>query len=265
MDGDALYGLGSNDAGGPLVSLLAAFLYYHESDELPFNLLFAATAEEEISGDNGMVLAFPQFGRVDLAIIGEPSGMALTIAERGHMTLEVLARGKSGHAGREIGVNAITKALPDIQWFHNFRFPRESDALGSVKMSVTKIHAGTSSNAIPDECRFVVDVRTTDQHQNEEVFDTIKSNLENEVRSTARHLKASRLPDGHPLITAAKSLNLDIITSPTSSDQGLIDVPSVKIGPGQSERSHTSDEFIRVSEIYDGIEKFISLLSVLKL
>ncbi len=264
LEGDRLYGLGSNDAGGPLVSLIAAFLHYYENETLPFNLILAATAEEEISGENGILRILDEIGPLHLAIVGEPSGMALTIAERGHLVLEVSEKGRSGHAARDAGENAIYKALKDIQWFQSYEFPEQSELLGKVKMSVTMIDGGVQPNVIPDSCRFVVDVRVPDVYTNQEVLSEIRKHVNGDVRLTSRDLKSSRLPDEHPLIAAAEKVGLRLTASPTSSDQGLLNLPSVKIGPGQSERSHTADEFIRVSEIGEGIRLFIRLLDRLE-
>ena len=262
--GDVLYGLGSNDAGGPLVSLIAAFLSLHESPDLPFNLVLALTAEEEISGENGIATVLPKLPDPDLAIVGEPSGMRLGTAERGHMVLECTASGVSGHAARDEGVNAIDLAHEDIRWLRTSHFPRESDLLGDVKLTVTEISAGIQHNVIPDQCTFTVDVRVPDSYTNDEIFETIQSHLQSTVTQAEQGLTASRLPDGHPLFHAAQEVGIETFVSPTSSDQGLMDFPSVKIGPGESERSHTADEFIRISEIEEGIEKYIELLRALE-
>lgn len=255
-----LYGLGSNDAGGPLVSLIAAFLYYYHKEDLPYNLVLAATAEEETSGPNGISLILPDLGHLDLAIVGEPSGMTITVAERGHIVLEVMAKGRSGHAARDGGINAINKALEDIRWFRSYTFPKESDLLGPVKMTITMIQGGVQANVVPDTCSFVVDIRVPDVYTNEEILQVIRENVTGEVREVSRSLKSSRLPIDHPLIHAARGTGLEFTASPTSSDQGLLDIPSIKIGPGESERSHAADEFIRLSEIDFGIRKFIKLL-----
>lgn len=264
LEGDRLYGLGSNDAGGPLVSLIATFLHYYADESLPFNLVLAATAEEEISGANGILRILDAIDPVHLAIVGEPSGMALTIAERGHLVLEVSEKGTSGHAARDAGENAIYQALEDIRWFQSYEFPEQSELLGKVKMTVTMIDGGVQPNVIPDSCRFVVDVRVPDVYTNQQVLSQIQQHVNGEVRLMSRDLQSSRLPDGHPLIAAAEDIGLRLIASPTSSDQGLLSIPSVKIGPGRSERSHTADEFIRVSEIEEGISLFIQLLDRLE-
>jgi len=260
VEDGTLYGLGSNDAGGPLVSLIATFLFYYDNEDLPYNLVLAATAEEETSGPNGISSILPDLPPLDLAIVGEPSGMTITVAERGHIVLEVTARGRSGHAARDEGINAINKALEDIRWFQTYEFPRESDLLGAVKMSITMIQGGIQANVIPDTCTFVVDIRVPDVYTNEEILEVIREHVVGEVREVSRSLKSSRLPDDHPLIHAARGTGLEFTASPTSSDQGLLDVASIKIGPGESERSHTADEFIRLSEIDRGIREFIRLL-----
>ncbi|HKJ66435.1 MAG TPA: M20/M25/M40 family metallo-hydrolase, partial [bacterium] len=264
LDNDTLYGLGCNDAGGPLVSLIATFLHYYEDESLPFNLVLAATAEEEISGENGILRILDEIDPVHLAMVGEPSGMALTIAERGHLVLEVSEQGQSGHAARDAGENAIYRAIQDIRWFQSYEFPEQSDLLGNVKMTVTMIDGGVQPNVIPDSCRFVVDVRVPDVYTNHQVFSEIQQQITGSVRRLSRDLKSSRLPDGHPLLAAAEEIGLRLTASPTSSDQGLLSIPSVKIGPGQSERSHTADEYIRLSEIEEGIRLFIRLLARLE-
>jgi len=264
MEDDKLYGLGSNDAGGPAVSLISTFLYFCEQKKMPYNLILAITAEEETSGENGISLLLPELGQLDLAIVGEPSGMQMAIAERAAMILDFVVRGKSGHAARDVGINAIDKAVKDIRWFQTYQFPKTSERLGSIKMTVTMIHAGIQHNVIPDMCKFTVDVRVTDAYTNQEVLDIIQKNVQSEVIPRSVQLEASRLPDDHPLMNAAQSLGIEMVASPTSSDQGLISAPSVKIGPGDSNRSHTADEYIKISEIEAGIDRYIRLLEILR-
>lgn len=256
-----LYGLGSNDAGGPLVSLIAAFVHFYDDEKLKYNLILAASAEEEISGKNGVELILPDLGEIDFAIVGEPTKLEMAIAEKGLMVLDCVSVGKSGHAAREEGENAIYNAIPDITWFQNYRFAKTSSLLGEIKMSVTVIEAGTQHNVVPDECRFVVDVRSTDAFTNEELLEIINENVTSEVAPRSTRLQPSGLPDGHALISCAKALNIKTFGSPTLSDQALLPFPSVKMGPGDSARSHTADEFIGIQEITDGIELYITILN----
>lgn len=255
-----LYGLGSNDAGGALVSLMATFLALHQRDDLQFNLIFAATAEEENSGTNGIEAILPELGRIDLAIVGEPTCMEMAIAERGLVVLDCIARGKAGHAARNTGINAIDIAITDIQWLHSYQFPKVSELLGPVKMTCTVIQAGKLHNVIPDECRFTVDVRTTDAYTNEEVVAVIRQHLKSEVIPRSTRLQPSAISPEHPIVKAAQQLNIRCFGSPTTSDQAVIPVDSVKIGPGDSNRSHTTDEFIYIDEIIQGIELYQKLL-----
>lgn len=260
VEGDKLYGLGSNDAGGCLVSLIATFLYFYEKEDLKYNLVLAATAEEEISGKNGIELILPQLGKLDVAIVGEPTEMHLAIAEKGLLVLDCTAKGKAGHAAREEGVNAIYEALQDIQWFQKYRFEKESEYLGPVKMSVTMIGAGAQHNVVPDNCRFTVDVRLTDAYPVEEVLDIIDQHVKAEVVPRSTRLRPSSIPKEHPLVQAGLDLGRQTFGSPTTSDQALLPIPSVKIGPGFSGRSHMADEFIYLWEIEDGIDIYIRLL-----
>ena len=260
LEDGRLYGLGSNDAGGPLVSLLAVFLYFNEKKNLPWNVIFAATAEEEISGENGITAVLPELGQIDLAIVGEPTGMRLAIAERGLMVLDCVAHGRSGHAARDEGDNAITHALRDIEWFHNYSFAQVSPFLGPVKMTVTMIEAGTQHNVVPEQCRFVVDVRTTEAYSHEQVLETIRRHVRSEVRPRSVRLRPSGLEESHPFVQAAKKLGIPLFGSATLSDQALLPMPSVKIGPGDSARSHTADEYIELEEIRQGVRLYCALL-----
>jgi len=261
-EGGKLYGLGSNDAGAALVSLMATFLHYGES-QLNYNLIFAATAEEEISGSQGISAILEELGPIDSAIVGEPTQMQLAIAEKGLMVLDCLAKGSAGHAAREEGENAIYKAMKAIAWFRNYRFEKESESLGPIKMSVTQIAAGTQHNVVPDECRFVVDVRSTDAYQNEEILRIIKDGVDIEVNARSTRLNPSSIPLDHPIVESGKELGLSTYGSPTLSDQALLSCPSLKIGPGDSARSHTADEYIHLSEITQGIDTYINLLKPL--
>jgi acetylornithine deacetylase len=265
-DDDKLYGLGSNDAGGALVSLIATFVYFYER-ELPFNLILAATAEEEIIGKNGVESILSELGHIEAAIVGEPTECTLAVAEKGLMVLDCTAHGVSGHAARDVGVNAISRAIPAIEWFHSFQFPRVSELLGAVKMTVTVIQAGAQHNVIPDRCTFVVDVRTTDAYTHEELLKIIRASVECEVVPRSVRLRPSSINASanapHPIVHAARTLGLPTFASATLSDQSVMPFPSVKIGPGVSERSHTADEFLRLSELRQGIETYIALLSTL--
>lgn len=255
-----LYGLGSNDAGGPLVTLIAAFLHYYAAPDLSYNLVLAATAEEEISGSGGIESIWPLLPPISFAIVGEPTLCELAIAEKGLMVLDCIAKGQAGHAARDEGVNAIYEALPDIEWFQTYQFPKISETLGATKMSVTMIAAGSQHNVVPAECRFTVDVRVTDAYTLEEALSTIRRHVRCEVQPRALRIQSSAIASDHILLQAAQRLGLKCYGSPTTSDQALIPVPSVKIGPGDSARSHTADEFIFLNEIEQGIEVYIELL-----
>ncbi len=256
-----LYGLGSNDAGGPLVTLLAVFMHFNELDNLPFNLIFAATAEEEISGMNGLASILDELGPFNLAIVGEPTKMQMAIAEKGLMVLDCTAYGKSGHAAREEGENAIYKAIADIEKLRSYRFEQISAILGAVKMSVTIINAGTQHNVVPDTCSFVVDVRTNEYYSNQEAFQTINKLIDSEVNPRSFRLNSSGISADHPIVQRAIKLGLNYYGSPTTSDQAVIPYPSVKIGPGDSARSHTADEYILISEIEAGFRIYVDLLT----
>ncbi|MBS1500979.1 MAG: M20 family metallo-hydrolase [Bacteroidetes bacterium] len=255
-----LYGLGSNDAGGCLVSLIQVFLHFYERKGLKYNFCLATTAEEEISGVNGLESIIPDLGELDFGIVGEPTLMQLAIAEKGLMVLDCVAHGKSGHAAREEGVNAIYKAIDDIQWFRTYRFPNESEVFGPVKMSVTIINAGSQHNVVPATCTFTVDVRVTDAYRNEEVLEIIRQHVGSEVTPRSIRLKPSKIEKDHPIVQAGIALGRTTYGSPTTSDQSLLDIQSVKIGPGDSARSHTADEFIYLDEIREGIDLYIRML-----
>lgn len=261
LDGNTLWGLGSNDAGGPLVSLIATYLEFYERADLPFNMVLAATAEEEISGVNGIEALWPGLPKIDFAIVGEPTKMDIAVAEKGLMVLDCFTTGVAGHAAREEGVNAIYKALPDIEWFRTYQFPKVSDALGPVKMSVTVIHAGQAHNQVPPECKFTVDVRATDMYTLEEMYEIIRQHVGCSIIPRSMRMRPSSIPMEHPLVEAALTAGSKAYGSPTTSDQALIPVPSCKIGPGDSARSHSADEFIRVDEIENGIDRFIDMMN----
>lgn len=258
-----LYGLGSNDAGGALVSLIATFLYFNKIDFLPFNLIFAATAEEEISGAEGIQSILPNLGKIWAGIVGEPTQLRMAIAEKGLLVIDAEAKGKSGHAARNEGENAIYKALQDIQWIQNHVFEKQSNLLGPVKMTVTQIYAGTQHNVVPDICKFVIDVRTNEFYSNKMVFETLKRHLQSDIQARSFRLNSSKIELEHPLVKAGLALNLDYFGSPTLSDQALMPFPTLKIGPGDSARSHTADEFIKMEEIAEGVQLYIHLLEKL--
>jgi len=258
-----LYGLGSNDAGGPLVCLIAAFLHFFEQKNLKFNLVIAATAEEEISGSEGIESIWELLPPIAFAIVGEPTLCHMAIAEKGLMVLDCTARGKAGHAAREEGVNAIYEAINDIDWLRTYKFPKVSPTLGEIKMTTTVIQAGKQHNVVPAECTFTVDVRVTDQYTLEEVLEIIEKNVRAKVTPRSLRMRSSGVPLDHVLVVAANKLEIPLYGSPTTSDQALIPVPSVKIGPGDSARSHTADEFIYVAEIVKGIDTYIALLNTL--
>jgi len=255
-----LYGLGSNDAGGCLVSLIMVFVYFYHRKNLKYNFCLAVTAEEEISGVNGLELIIPELGKLDFGIVGEPTLMQLAIAEKGLMVLDCVAHGKAGHAAREEGENAIYKALPDIEWFRTYRFPKESEVFGPVKMSVTVINAGSQHNVVPASCNFIVDVRVTDAYRNEEVLEIIRRHVSCDVKPRSIRLKPSKIDKNHPIVKAGIALGLATYGSPTTSDQSLLDIPSLKVGPGDSARSHMADEFVYIEEMREGIDLYIKML-----
>ncbi len=260
IENGKLFGLGSNDAGGPLVSLITTFLHFYDNPNLTYNLLLACTAEEEISGKNGIVALMAQVPQPSVAIVGEPTLMDMAIAEKGLMVLECTTHGTAGHAAREAGENAIYKALKDIEWIQSYQFAKQSEMLGPVKMTTTIINAGSQHNVIPDRCHFTIDVRTTDVYSNEETLAIIEENLESKINPKSLRLNPSSIKLEHPLVQAGIKLGMKPYGSPTLSDQSLISIPSLKLGPGDSQRSHTPDEYIYVNEIEEGIEKYIKLL-----
>ena len=256
-----LYGLGSNDAGGSLVSLIAAFLYFYEKENLKYNLIIAASAEEEISGPNGIEVLLKQLGPVDCAIVGEPTQMQMAVAERGLMVLDCMARGKAGHAARNEGENAIYKAIKDIGWFTSYKFPKVSELLGPVNMDVTVIETDNKAhNVVPAQCKFVVDVRLNEFYTFEEVLATIKENIQSEAKPRSFRLRSTSIALDHPLVKAGLNLGRTYYGSPTTSDKALMFFPSLKMGPGDSGRSHSADEYIYVDEIREGIDLYIKLL-----
>ena len=255
-----LYGLGSNDAGASLVSLMMVFIYLSKQEKSTYNYVFLASAEEEVSGKEGISSVLPEIGKVDFAIVGEPTAMNMAVAEKGLMVLDCMARGKAGHAARNEGVNAISIALEDIKKLENYRFQKSSELLGDVKLTVSQINAGTQHNVVPETCTFVVDVRTNEHYSNEEVYKIVSELLKSEVKARSFRLNSSSIANEHEIVQKGMKIGLRSYGSPTLSDQALMNFPSMKIGPGESARSHTADEFIYLSEIEDGIKTYIELL-----
>lgn len=264
VEGDRLYGLGSNDAGASVTALTQVFLALRET-ALPFNLVLALTAEEECSGERGIRALLPALGRIDMAVVGEPTQMRAAVGERGLVVLDCTAHGASGHAARNEGVNALYIALDDIARLRTFRFGRESELLGPVGIAVTQIEAGTQHNVVPDTCRFVADIRTTDAYTNEETVELLRAAIRSDAVPRSTRIRASALDARHPLFRAAVAAGRETYVSPTTSDMALMPFPSLKIGPGDSARSHTADEYVLLSEIGEGIavyENFIGKLAL---
>lgn len=264
IENGKLYGLGSNDAGASLVSLFQVYRHLSATQQ-SYNLIYLASCEEEVSGKNGIESVLPKLPPITLGIVGEPTEMNPAIAEKGLMVLDLTARGKAGHAARNDGENAIYKLMPDIEWFRSFRFSKESPLLGTVKMSVTQINAGTQHNVIPDICTAVVDIRSNECYSNEELFEEITKHISCEAKARSFRLNSSSIPADHPFVKRAVELEKVPFGSPTLSDQALMKFPSVKIGPGKSSRSHTADEYILLNEIEEAIGLYIRLLDGLKL
>ncbi|MBQ5981530.1 MAG: M20 family metallo-hydrolase [Prevotella sp.] len=259
LEDGTLYGLGSNDCGGGLVTLLQVYRYFlkHES---PYNIIYLASAEEEVSGANGISSVLPLLPHIDVAIVGEPTGMQPAVAEKGLMVVDMIARGKSGHAARNEGVNAIYEMIDDLAWIRQYQFRKESEFLGPTKMTVTVIHAGTQHNVIPDECTAVIDIRTNEYYKNEYVFEFLRSHLHSEVKARSFRLHSSHININHPLVQKCLRMGKKPFGSPTLSDQALMSFPSFKMGPGESSRSHSADEYIRISELEQAINEYIELI-----
>jgi acetylornithine deacetylase len=263
VENGKLYGLGSNDAGASLVSLLFAY-FKLISVQQPYNLIFAASAEEEVSGENGMRSLLKELPEIDFAIVGEPTEMQVAVAEKGLIVLDCIAHGRAGHAARNEGENAVYKVITDIEWFRDYRFSRKSELLGEVKMTVTQIAAGTQHNVVPDKCSFVVDIRSNELYTNEEILKTVRENVSCEVNARSVRLNSSKTPENHLFLLRAEELGLKFFGSPTLSDQSLMAFPSVKIGPGNSARSHTADEFVFIEEIEKALDLYFKLLNGLR-
>lgn len=283
IEGDTLYGIGSNDCGGGLVTLLQVYRILKplsptlslsgERETIPYNIIYLASAEEEVSGINGIrkiipelpsLLSPPLLGRSGgasiTAIVGEPTGMQPAVAEKGLMVIDMVAHGKSGHAARNEGVNAIYEALDDMVWIRNHKFEKVSDFLGPTRMTLTVVNSGTQHNVIPDECRMIVDVRSNEHYTNEELFAEIQANVRSEMKARSYHLRSSHIDLDHPLIKRCVEMGMKPFGSPTLSDQALMPWPSFKLGPGESSRSHSANEFIRISEIRNALETYLKLL-----
>ncbi|MCC3160029.1 M20 family metallo-hydrolase [Hymenobacter sp. 15J16-1T3B] len=265
VEGDRLTGLGSNDAGASAVSLLATFLHFYERADLAYNLICAITAEEEISGAGGIRSVLPLLPPLALGIVGEPTQMDLAVAEKGLVVLDCTAHGRTGHAARNEGDNALYKALDDISWIRRYQFPEVSPLLGPVKMTVTQIQAGSQHNVVPDRCAFVVDVRTNECYSNQQVVDLVRQHVQADVVPRSTHLNSSRISLTHPLVQRGVALGRTTFGSATLSDQSMMPFDTVKVGPGDSARSHTPDEYIMLSEIRGGIRGYIDLLEGLVL
>ena len=257
---EKLYGLGSNDAGGCLVSLIATFLHYYHRSDLQYNLVLAATAEEEISGHNGVEILLSRLPKIDCGIVGEPTLLQMAVAEKGLLVLDCTAMGKPGHAAREEGDNAIYKAVKDIQWFKDYRFDRVSNLLGPMKMTVTMINAGSQHNVVPHECKFTTDVRVNELYSFEEVLEIIRANTLSDVQPRSSRLRSTSIALDHPLVKSGIALRRTYYGSPTTSDKALMPFPTLKFGPGDSARSHSADEFIWIHEIGEGIDMYIQLI-----
>ena len=261
VEGDRLYGLGSNDCGGGLVSMLQAYRCLR-GRATKYNLVYLASCEEEVSGQNGFSLALPHLPNIDVAIVGEPTGMQPAIAEKGLMVIDGIAHGKSGHAARNEGVNAIYEALDDLVWLRDHQFRKKSLLLGQTKMTVTVLNSGTQHNVVPDECRFIIDVRPNEFYQNEYLFNFLQKHMKKcELKARSFRLSSSHIPVGHPLVQRCIKMGMVPFGSPTLSDQALMPFPSFKLGPGDSARSHSADEYICISEIANAIETYVSLLA----
>lgn len=259
VEGDTLYGLGSNDCGGGLVSLLQVYRHLSARRQ-SYNTVFLASAEEEVSGRDGVSRALPLLPPVTMAVVGEPTSMRPAIAEKGLMVVDAVAHGVSGHAARAEGVNAIYRALDDIEWLRGYRFSKVSSLLGPTLMTVTVISAGTQHNVVPDECRFTIDIRTNEHYRNEDVFEFLRKHLSSEIKARSFRLSSSCISADNPVVSRCVAMGLEPFGSPTLSDQALMPFPSLKLGPGDSARSHSADEFIRISEISEAIEIYVNLL-----
>ena len=256
-----LYGLGSNDAGGCLVSLIATFLHFYEQENTAHNVVFAASAEEEISGVNGIELVLPYLGKIDFGIVGEPTKLEMAVAERGLMVIDCTATGRAGHAARNEGENALYKTLDDINWIRNYQFDKVSELLGESRLTVTVINTDNKQhNVVPAECKYVIDVRVNELYTFDEILESLKANLKSQFKPRTTRMKSTSIALDHPLVKAGSKLGKGYYGSPTTSDKALMPFPTLKMGPGDSARSHTADEFIYLSEIEEGIATYIKMV-----
>jgi len=256
-----LFGLGSNDAGGCLVSLMSTFLYYYNRNDIDHNVVFAASAEEEISGVNGIELVLPYLGNIDFGIVGEPTKLEMAVAERGLMVIDCTAPGRSGHAARKEGENALYKAVDDINWIRNYQFEKVSDLLGESRMTVTIIETENKQhNVVPSQCKYVIDVRVNELYTFDEILEALRQNLKSQFKPRTTRMKSTSIPLNHPLVQAGIKMGRGYYGSPTTSDKALMPFAALKMGPGDSARSHTPDEYIYLSEIKEGIDTYIKLL-----
>ena len=256
-----LFGLGSNDAGGCLVSLIATFLHFYHQENTAYNIIFVASAEEEISGVNGIELVLPKLGKIDFGIVGEPTQLEMAVAERGLMVIDCIAQGRAGHAAREEGENALYKAMEDISWIKNFKFEKVSDLLGECRLSVTVIETDNKQhNVVPGQCKFVMDARINELYNFDEVQEIFKVHLKSSFQPRSTRMKSTSIALDHPLVKAGIQLGKGYYGSPTTSDKALMPFPTLKMGPGDSARSHTADEFIYLREIEEGINCYIQLI-----
>ncbi len=256
-----LFGLGSNDAGGCLVSLIATFLHFYHQENTAYNIVFVASAEEEISGVNGIELVLPKLGKIDFGIVGEPTQLEMAVAERGLMVIDCIAQGRAGHAAREEGENALYKAMEDISWIKNFKFEKVSDLLGECRLSVTVIETDNKQhNVVPGQCKFVMDARINELYNFDEVQEIFKVHLKSSFQPRSTRMKSTSIALDHPLVKAGIQLGKGYYGSPTTSDKALMPFPTLKMGPGDSARSHTADEFIYLREIEEGINCYIQLI-----
>lgn len=265
MEGEVLYGLGSNDCGGGLVSLMEVFFVFCHGMARrgeSYNLVYLASCEEEVSGKNGIESVLPLLPKIDFAIVGEPTGLQPAIAEKGLMVIDATAHGKAGHAARNEGDNAIYHAIEDIKWLSEWQFPKQTELLGPVKNTVTIVNAGTQHNVIPDTCTFTIDVRSNECYTNEEIFSYFQEHLTSELKARSFRLSSSKIDMEHPFVKRCVAKGLKPFGSPTLSDQALMRFPSLKLGPGESSRSHTADEYIKVGEIEEAIKLYVELLEL---
>ncbi|WP_446050329.1 M20 family metallo-hydrolase [Zobellia laminariae] len=255
-----LYGLGSNDAGGPLVSLIATFTHFYAEENLNHNILMVASMEEETAGPNSLRGLLEILPKIDVAIVGEPTLLDLAIAEKGLIVFDAVIKGTPSHAAHPNDDNSIYNTIEVLEWFKNYKFDKVSEALGEVKMTVTQINAGTQHNVVPAKVELVIDVRVNDKYTNAEIAELLKKEAPCELKERSLRLNSSAISKDHPLIKSGIALGRKTYGSPTLSDQAALSCQSLKLGPGDSTRSHSADEYIYVKEIEDGIDLYIKIL-----